>query len=160
MGAPPCHAHLARGASVRRSPLVLDGPRLTGRPSVNGPVTESSSGSPRRSTRTECCLRTSATSEPRTRAMDTCWGCGSPRRGQVSSLLGVPRECRAMKLTKLARTKGPESWAAKDVARLALADKYRHAPGLGWLAWDGKRWAGGPTAEASAHNAVRIFAEK
>ncbi|MBL8926333.1 MAG: hypothetical protein JNM77_08840 [Pseudonocardia sp.] len=63
-------------------------------------------------------------------------------------------------LTKLAKTHGAESRAADEVAPRVILGKFRYAPGLGWLAWDGTRWLTGPACEERAREAVRLFLDR
>jgi P4 family phage/plasmid primase-like protien len=60
-------------------------------------------------------------------------------------------------LAQLARAHGAESRAADIVAEHALRGRYRYSPSLGWLEWDGRRWAAGDTGEPRVIEAVRQF---
>lgn len=62
-------------------------------------------------------------------------------------------------LPRLARTKGPESRAARIVSIERLAGRYRHSKVLGWLRWDGMRWEASEDAEVAALQDVRVYAE-
>lgn len=64
------------------------------------------------------------------------------------------------KLPRLAKSRGPEARAAQVVAEHALNGRFRYAPGLGWLAWDGMRWASRETSEPRGREAVREFADR
>lgn len=61
------------------------------------------------------------------------------------------------KLQKLVAGQCSESDAAEEVARAALLDRFRYAPALGWLRWDGSRWSTDETGERSAMETVRRF---
>lgn len=63
-------------------------------------------------------------------------------------------------LPRLAKTKGPESRAARIVCTERLAGRYRHSKVLGWLRWDGKRWEASEDAEVAALQDVRVYAEQ
>lgn len=67
---------------------------------------------------------------------------------------------RVEALTKLSKNKGPEVRAALEVSRRALEGKFRHAPGLGWLAWDGRRWESHPMVINKVRRATADFADK
>lgn len=60
------------------------------------------------------------------------------------------------KLPRLSRATGPEALAAEHVAA-EFSGKFRHSPALGWLAWDGMRWASSEAAEARSLDAVRLL---
>lgn len=60
------------------------------------------------------------------------------------------------KLPRLSRATGPEALAAEHVAAV-FAGKFRSSPALGWLAWDGRRWASSESAESRALDAVRLL---
>lgn len=60
-------------------------------------------------------------------------------------------------IQRLANIYGAESRAADEVAPRALRGRFRYAPGLNWLEWDGRRWTIDTGGEDRARQAVRRF---
>lgn len=60
------------------------------------------------------------------------------------------------KLPRLPRATGPEALAAEHVAAV-FSGRFRSSPALGWLAWDGRRWAASEAASERALDAVRLL---
>ncbi|MGH3936358.1 MAG: hypothetical protein ACRDS1_15500, partial [Pseudonocardiaceae bacterium] len=79
---------------------------------------------------------------------------------RIDRVLALERaEDTTAELQALARTHGAESRAADEVTKAVLLGKFRFAPGLGWVQWDGRRWDPDTTVEASVIEAVRQFAD-
>lgn len=63
-------------------------------------------------------------------------------------------------LQKLQKVYAAESRAADEVAPRALQGRFRFAPGLDWLEWDGTRWLIDTGGEDRARQAVRRFMDR